>query len=165
MDKFHEQLLKTQKNALYKVLTVYMYVSIFLVTITAMLAVSSVHLGILLITVIFGATYLGARITRDRQYKEFEYIFTNGNLQIDVIFNMRKRKTLYDVDIKDLEEFGKSDEIKIGNGVKQVVCFPWNHKGEKYTLILNKDGRQAVFIAPDDEIVKMIKIYNVRRPR
>ncbi|WDC84624.1 hypothetical protein PL321_02655 [Caloramator sp. mosi_1] len=31
-------------------------------------------------------------ILRNKQYREYEYIFTNGNLQIDVIYNKQKEK-------------------------------------------------------------------------
>jgi hypothetical protein len=164
MDKFHEQLLRTQKNALYRLLSIYMYVSIFLVLATVMLALSGAF-RLLILTVLFAGTYFFARIMRDRQYREYEYIFTNGNLQIDVIYNMKKRKTLYDVDIKDLEEFGKESEVNPGNNAKRVICFPWSCKEEKYILLMNKSGKQAVYIAPNEELLKLIKIYNVRRPR
>lgn len=164
MDKFHEQLLKTEKSGLYRVLSVYAYICIFLTVMTAGVAMSGA-LAWFLITAIFGGSYILVRILRDKQYREYEYIFTNGNLQIDVIFNMKKRKTLVDVDIKDLEEFGLESEIKIPNGAKKLICHPWNSKGETYTMILNQNGKQAAVIQPNEEVLKLIKLYNVRRAR
>jgi hypothetical protein len=161
MDKFHEQLLRTKKSPKYKLLGAAMYFSIF----GAFLFFVTARLVTLIIAVIFAAGAFALRILRDRQYKEYEYIFTNGNLQIDVIFNKRKRKTLYDVDVKNFENFGKSSEINVAKGVKIVDCYPWDEKGEQYVILLSENGKQAVYITPNEELLKLMKAYNIRRPR
>lgn len=165
MDKFHEQLLRTKKSPLYKLLVGYMYLCLVLVILTLVLSLLALNLKIILFTIIFTASFFAVRYLKDKQYKEFEYIFTNGNIQIDVIYSMKKRKKLYDVDIKDLEDFGISKDIKVSNGVKKVICIPWDNKDVQYVLVINGHVKQAVYIAPNEEMLKLINIYNVRRPR
>jgi hypothetical protein len=161
MDKFHEQLLRTKKSPNYRLLGIAMYFCIF----GAFIFFITAKLATLVLAVIFAAAAFGLKIYRDRQYKEYEYIFTNGNLQIDVIFNKRKRKTLYDVDVKNFENFGKASEINVPKGVKLVNCYPWDEKSEQYVILLSENGKQAVYITPNEELLKLMKTYNVRRPR
>lgn len=142
-----------------------MYLCIVLIVLTAALSLVALNIKTIFLTVIFLVSFFVVRYLRDKQYKEFEYIFTNGNLQIDVIYNMKKRKNLYDLDIKDLDDFGKSKDIKINKEVKKVICIPWNNKEEKYVLITNGKGKKAVYIAPSEDMLKLISVYNVRRPR
>lgn len=165
LDKFHEQLLRTKKSPLYRVLTVCMYISIVFIFLSMYSGLLIGKIGMLIIMVLFiGSTFL-ARFYRDKEYREYEYIFTNGNLQIDVIYNMKKRKTLFDVDVKDFDNFGKSSELKFGNEYKKVICVPWDNKDEKYVCLINQNGKKAVYIAPNEELLKLISVYNVRRPR
>jgi hypothetical protein len=165
LDKFHEQLLRTTKSNIYKLFVFDMYFSVVLAVFTAIIASLTLSIGSIFFTIIFIGSALVARYFRDKQYKEFEYVFTNGNIQIDVIFNKKKRKTLFDVDIKELDSFGKSKELKFDNSVKKINCFPWNNKDEKYVLLINGRQKQAVYIAPNEELLKLINIYNIRRPR
>ena len=163
MDKFHEQLLRTKKSPKYKLLGVAMYFSIFVACLYGLL--SSRGIAMMIIAVIFAAGSFALKIFRDKQYKEYEYIFTNGNLQIDVIFNKRKRKTLYDVDTKNFDNFGKSSEINVAKGVKLVYCYPWDDKNEQYVILLSGNGKQAVYITPNEELLKLMRVFNIRRPR
>lgn len=109
MDKFYEQFLATSKNSTYKLLNVLVYISGILGGVLFVLPIIPFNLVISIFFIIMTFVLLK---TRDKQYKEFEYIFTNGNLQIDVIYNQKKRKTLVDFDIKDFEAFGSEKEIK-----------------------------------------------------
>lgn len=165
MDKFLEQLLKTKKSPKYKLLGGAMYFSIFVACLYGLYSMASVGISMMIIAVIFVVISFALRIFRDKQYKEYEYIFTNGNLQIDVIFNKKKRKTLYDVDVKNFDNFGKVSEIKVAKEVKAVNCFPWDNKDEQYVILLSENGKQAVYITPNEELLKLMRIYNIRRPR
>jgi hypothetical protein len=165
MDKFLEQLLKTKKSPKYKLIGAAMYFSIFGACLYGLYALASTGIAMMIIAVIFIAVSFALKIFRDRQYKEYEYIFTNGNLQIDVIFNKKKRKTLYDVDVKNFDNFGKGSEINVAKGVKLVNCYPWDDKSEQYVILLSQNGKQAVYITPNEELLKLMRIYNIRRPR
>jgi hypothetical protein len=165
MDKFHEQLLRTEKSFVYKMLQFSMYFAIVLIVLGMGTSLAAGNVSMLIMMVVLAAGAFASKIMRDRQYKEYEYIFTNGNLQIDVIYNKKKRKTLYDIDVKNFEEFGKASEISVSSGVKKVVCIPWNNKDEKYVFLTSANGKQAVYIAPNQDILKYINIYVVKRAK
>ena len=42
-----------------------------------------------------------ARSLLRRQHREYEYVFTNGSLDIDVIYNKEWRKRLFSIDLRD----------------------------------------------------------------
>ena len=165
MDKFHEQLLRTQKSGLYKMLQFSMYFSIVLIVLLMGTSLAAGNISMLIIMAMLVAGAFASKIMRDRQYKEYEYIFTNGNLQIDVIYSKKKRKTLYDIDVKNFEEFGKISEVNVSSGVKKVICIPWDNKDEKYVFLASANGKQAVYIAPNEDILKYIKLYVVKRTK
>ncbi|KRQ87974.1 hypothetical protein ABG79_00139 [Caloramator mitchellensis] len=162
MDKFYEQLLTTSKNSSYKTLHFIMIFSIIFATFYLFLTILTFS-GLYLVSAVLVAilSYV-FKVLRDKQYKEFEYIFTNGNLQIDVIYNKSKRKTLFDEEVKNFEAFNKLSELKISNNVERIKCIPFDYKGETYA-VLTLGGRRAILIAPDDEMLKLINMYNIRR--
>lgn len=101
---------------------------------------------------------------KDRQYKEFEYTFTNGNLQIDVIYGMKKRKNILDEEVKIFDDFGKESEITIPEGYEKVNCIPWDKEGEAYVILTaSKQKKKAFFILPDEKLLKLINMYHIRK--
>ncbi|WDU83753.1 DUF6106 family protein [Caloramator sp. Dgby_cultured_2] len=123
MDKFYEQLITTSKSAVYKFLNLLMYCSFIFAVFYFLLAAllfSMLYFIAAAIVLILGFVF---RIFRNRQYKEYEYIFTNGNLQIDTIYNKSKRKTLIDEDVKNFDAFGRADEIKVPDDYKKYFVF------------------------------------------
>ncbi|MDO6353524.1 DUF6106 family protein [Caloramator sp. CAR-1] len=161
MDKFYEQLITTSKSAVYKFLNLLMYCSFIFAVFYFLLAAllfSMLYFIAAAIVLILGFVF---RIFRNRQYKEYEYIFTNGNLQIDTIYNKSKRKTLIDEDVKNFDAFGRADEIKVPDDYKKIFCFPFDCKSEIYVFLAS--GKRAVYIAPDEEMLRLINLYNVRR--
>lgn len=162
MDKFYEQFLTTNKSGTYKLLNILTYATIALAVIYFLASVFTLNVQVFIFAVIsIAVAFLMSRL-RDKQYREYEYIFTNGNLQIDVIYNQKKRKTLFDCDVKNFLDFGKVAEIKVPQGIKKQELFPWDNKGEKYIILYDENGKKAVIITPDEETLKLIKIYNVR---
>lgn len=165
MDKFYEQLLTTQKNIAYFILNILMYVFAVLIFLSLIFSIISFNFGYMIFSLVLLAMLFFTRYLRDNQYKEFEYIFTNGNFQIDVIYNKKRRKTLIDEDIKNFDIFGKENEVNIENISKKIYCVPYDNKGEKYVFVIKNDIRKAVYVAPNDEMLKMINIYYISRRR
>ncbi|MCX7903195.1 MAG: hypothetical protein N2486_01670 [Caloramator sp.] len=161
MDKFYEQLITTSKSVGYKFLNFLMYCSFVFAAIYFLFAAfifSMLYFVAAVILLILGFTF---RIFRNRQYKEYEYIFTNGNLQIDIIYNKSKRRTLIDEDIKNFDAFGKVDEIKVSDDYKKIFCIPYDCKSDIYVFLAS--GKRAIYIAPDEEMLRLINMYNIRR--
>lgn len=163
MDKFYEQFLTTQKSILYKFINILMYVFAIGAAAYLLLSLIALNMYIMVLALLSAALFFVMMYIRDRQYKEYEYIFTNGNFQIDVIFNKKKRKTLIDEDIKNFDEFGKAEDVKLSNSIRKINCMPWNNKKDIYVFVLNGKEKSAVYIAPDEEMLKLINLYYIRR--
>lgn len=158
MDKFYEQLLGTTISSTYKLLNILMYVLVIIGVLLFVLATLTFNFKVFaLVLLVFAGAYL-VMILRDKQYSEYEYIFTNGNLQIDVIYNQKRRKTLLDLDVKEFESFGKEGDIKIPQGAQIDVYIPWDYKEDRYVFLYN-GGKRAAFISPNEEMLKLINLY------
>lgn len=167
MDKFHEQLLTARKSPAFILMTAAMWFLGFLAVISLSMLSRGFNIGVLLTFLILAGAAAGAYFLRDKQYKEYEYTFTNGNLEIDVIYNMKQRKVILDKDAKDFQEFGKLTESGLPKDIKKVVCYPFNHKnsGDIYYILIADRQRSAYLIIPDEEMLKYINIYYKRRIR
>ncbi|SKA85272.1 hypothetical protein SAMN05443428_106141 [Caloramator quimbayensis] len=165
MDKFYEQLLTTKKNIAYYILNILMYVFAVLIFLSLIFSIITFSLGYMIFSLALIVILFFTRYLRDNQYKEFEYIFTNGNFQIDVIFNKKRRKTLIDEDIKNFDVFGKENEVNIESISKKINCIPYDNKGNRYVFVIKNDCRKAVYVAPNDEMLKMINLYYISRRR
>ena len=161
MDKFYEQLLTTQKSITYTILNILRYVILIagIFYIVAFANIAMVIFGVVSVGVFFLLGFL-----KDRQYKEYEYTFTNGNLQIDVIYGKKKRKNIFDEEVKTFDDFGKESEVKIPDGYETVNCIPWDKKGEAYVILSNsKEKKKALYVLPDENLLKLINLYHVRK--
>jgi RNA-splicing ligase RtcB len=113
---------------------------------------------------VMGAACYGSFRAKENSYKEFEYTFTNGNLEIDVIYNKKKRKKILDEDVKNFADFGAADEININGDHKVNKCYPWDCSEKQYVIISGDRGKEAYYIAPDENILKYLRTYFTRRP-
>jgi hypothetical protein len=166
MDKFYEQFVFTRKSKAYHVLNALMYL---------VCGVAAVYLffGVFMMFSITYIVFLVAAVAlffvvlnlRDKQYKEYEYIFTNGNLQIDVIYNKKKRKTIVEEDIKSFDDFGKASEIKVPGNAEKIVCIPWDNNNEAYVFVVGRARPRACYFVPNEHMLQLINMYNIRGVR
>lgn len=154
MDKFYEQLLTTKKGSTYRILNLLMYFTGIMCALSLISLISMFKLFYVIYAVAFGAATFFLRLKRDESYREFEYIFTNGNFQIDMILAQKKRKTIFDVDAKDFDEFGVYSSGKLDKN--NINCVPWDRQGEKYFI---KSGKNTYIILPDEETLRLLRIY------
>lgn len=161
MDKFHEQLITTKKSTIYSALNAGFYIC----AVIALLLLSNVMNNFNVMFIIGFAIFAGLTVLcfylRDKKYTEYEYTFTNGNLQVDVIYNMKKRKVVLDADVTSFEEFGKTSEMRLSRETKVVNCFPPDkaENGEKYTVLIAGPTKTAYVIMPDQDMLTLIRIY------
>lgn len=165
MDRFHEQLLTTRKSPLFTLMTVLMAFLGFLSVVALSMLTGSFNIVILAAFLVCAGGAVGAYFLRDKIYREYEYTFTNGNLQIDVIYNMKTRKVILDKDVKDFEEFGKMNDKGFPRDVKTVKCYPSDKKdsGDIYYVLTSGKQRISYLIIPDEEMIDYINIYYKRR--
>jgi len=102
----------------------------------------------------------GARAFLKRQNREYEYTFTNGELDIDVIYNKEWRKQLYSIDLqKDvllMAPVSAAEHRAEWEGTGVPISVGRTASGEgAYVLLVRKDGRRTVLTwDPSEEMVQ-----------
>ncbi len=107
--------------------------------------------------VIYGAYFLFQRLN-----KEFEYIYTNGEVDIDVIFGKSFRKRLITLKASQIERMAPCGEAfeayRKQQGI-QVVDFSDGDKQAAHYVLLNKDPKKLVLFSPSERLVESLKPY------
>ncbi len=145
-DVFKEQLVKKKFNSKDKLMRA-LIIAGALVIVAASMFIPFLQ-GFLLI-IIVAAAFL-AYYLLSQQNIEYEYIYTNGELDIDCIFNKSKRKRVFSGNVKDFElmahvdnknqagSFGACAETKdFSSGVvgKDTFAFSTQYKGKLIKVI------------------------------
>lgn len=123
-----------------------------LMPILFLLAMGSVYGGYLLFT----------------QYNvEYEYIFVNGEMDVDKIIARRKRKRLVTVNARSFEAFGiyKPAEHQNATYANRIyACGNLNDPGNFYAVMNHpKLGRTLLVFSPNDRILNALKTYIPRQ--
>ncbi len=113
-----------------------------------------------LVFVIFIEIYLLYFIF-SRLNKEYEYIFTNGELDIDIIFNKSKRKHAFSVQVSDFELIAPVNDGAYVNTFKQaavVLDFTGGvNKPNTYAALTVINGKKTkIIFEPDENMVKAL---------
>ncbi len=100
---------------------------------------------------------------------EYEYLYVNGELDIDAIYSRQKRKRIASYDMQELELMAPTkshalDSYVNGQGVK-IKDFTSGRPDQKsYTLVLNKEkGREIIQVEFDDDVVNDIRRISPRK--
>lgn len=108
---------------------------------------------IIILGVLFGAATLFSRFN-----KEYEYILTNNELDIDVIFNRSKRKRVLTIDMKaidimaSIQDDRRKSELTKGNTI--INASDGKNGANTYAIITSKDGTlYKVFITPNESFL------------
>lgn len=94
---------------------------------------------------------------------EYEYLYVNGELDIDKIMSKQKRKKCASYDMNMLEILAPSNSHALDSfykkqGVKIKDYTSGNEKAASYTLVFNADkGQELVKLELDNEIVSDIR--------
>jgi hypothetical protein len=168
MDHFREEIVVKKNRGLDEALY---YLSVFVMVIMALIAVitfQSIFAGFnlfsIIVFVISGGTAVLLFLKRDRLRTEFEYTFTNGEMDFAKVFNNQRRKSLGTMRVKNVEAFGPVNSPAFQRyitmpGVKREHWF-LNRGAELYYFYFVKDGNKRVIILePSDEMVESIKKY------
>lgn len=116
-------------------------------------------IGLLLIVgVIYGAYYVGSLLN-----KEYEYIVTNGEMDVDCIMARRKRKRLITVKCKDFEAIGPYDPAKHQNAnykTRIIACDSEASKNVWYCVVQHKSlGRTLVVFNATARILEAFRTF------
>ena len=164
MDNFAEQLVKknvTQSDKTRR--TALLIVGILLtVTITglAILQMGNFLISIFGFLLAVGCGY-GTYAVYRNSFVEYEYTFTNGELDVDKIINQTKRTEMVIVEVRDFTDFGRYDEnMKETEEMTVISASDGVLKHEYYADFDHAEyGSTRLIFAPDERIMENIKKF------
>jgi hypothetical protein len=158
MDQFKEQLVLLEHSSKYKIAKVFMI--IFVVSGLFLILANVIVMGIVLLGVAGFIFYFKKYL-----YAEYEYSLTNGQIDIDVIYEAKSRKKVLNFNMKDAELLAPihSDFYKdFTNKPKNIVStMPDGNSDKIYAAIIVSGGvRMVLKFVPNKDFVDACFLYN-----
>ncbi len=150
MDTFFEQIVVIKKTAKDIILLALIWILALGVSVFAFLALSGI--GVLIMA---GCIYGAFRLS-NFFFNEYEYIVTNGIMDVDRIIakSTRRREASFDLSKVDrLEKYNPNMKIE-GNFKKQI--FACNKDDENAYLLVADGGKICIVFSPDERIKSAI---------
>lgn len=162
MDVFFEQIVAIPKTAKMIILQTLMWLAgaaaaIIIIFVFALYISNLLPVGAALA---FGLLYLCYRWSGNFSC-EFEYIFTNGDLDIDKIIAQEKRERKITINVEDTEKLFKysPSAVQSGNYNKVIyACVP-NEESVCLAARHKKEGKCLLVFAPEEKLLKKIKEF------
>lgn len=158
MDSFKEQLVRAEDLRLYNLAKV---VSIMLMVLGFLAIVFLGVIASMVIVAIGGALFYFKRFL----YCEYEYAVTNGEVDIDCIYEVKTRKRKITFNIKEVDllaEVNSQYYKDFSNKPTKILnCVPKGNKHKEYAALVTEGTTrvQVVFI-PNKEFLDACYIYN-----
>lgn len=116
---------------------------------------------------VVGLGYIAYAFIRNRSI-EYEYIVTNGDLDIDMIIARRKRKRIFSGNCKDFEIIAKMTSGQYDYNTqsikKRITAVSSMESTDVYFITLIKDGQKTlVFFEPHAKMIESFKKYIPRK--
>ena len=161
-DVFNEQIVKrhgTFSDTIKRVGITVLVLVIFLVSFI-FIQTLAVFIGA---AAVFGAIYLMSFLN-----VEYEYVYTNGELDIDIIYNRARRKRLFSTVVKDFEIMAhvedKTHMGAFGNAQETINCHSGEIGPQTYAFLATIKGKKAkVVFESNDKMLKAIGTSLSRR--
>ncbi len=170
MDNFAEQLVKKNETSSDKTRRMLMTTGgtagTVILALFGFLTLGNPVLSFLGFILAMGAGY-GTFFLVQSSHVEYEYAFTNGELDIDKIIAKRKRKSLLSIEVNKFTDFGKySDDIE-ETAEMTVVISSDNIASHEYYADFQHEvyGLTRLVFSPDERMIDNIKRFlpaNVR---
>ena len=168
MDHFMEEIVIKKNRTLEDILYVASAIAMVLMALFAVMTLQVIFYQFDVLSLVLGLLCAGGAVLlylrRDRLRTEYEYTFTNGEMDFAQVFNNQKRKNLGTMRVKNVEAFGPVTTPAFQRyitmpGVKKDNWF-LNRGAELYYFYFAKEGqKRMIIIEPSQEMVDMIKKY------
>ena len=158
-DIFNEQLVKRERTSVDVMMSVGLWTAAVVISIGLILFLPMV--GPIIAVILVWAAY----ILNSRLKKEFEYSFTNGEMDIDVIYNQSKRKRLITIDSKKILAMEKAkSKDHVAKDIAKVLDYSSGTMNDNlYALTYNVEGQKTrIYIEPNESILKGIYSFAPR---
>ena len=159
---FKEQIVKRQPNSKDNLKRVGLVLAVIAVTFVSFVLIPPLA-PVIILAAGFGAWFLMSFLK-----KEYEYAFTDGELDIDVIYNRSRRKRLFSAKVKDFEIMAHvEDKMRIGDfqGAVETLDYSSGVVGnDTYAFLTNYKGKRTkVIIEPNAVMLKALATVLTRR--
>jgi len=158
MDVFKEQIVKRKPTMLDSIKRAGLIFVVVAVAFTTFAVPGlNVFAPIIIIAVGFGAFYLNAFLN-----VEYEYVFTSGDLDIDAIYDKRRRKRLFSARVNDIDIMAPiEDTVQSGsfNNASETNDYSSGVAGpDTYAFMINLKGKRVkIIFEPNDKMMDTIK--------
>ncbi len=150
MGEFYtEQLVKRKQGAK----EIMMKIMLVVMVIVALPTIVTFTFGL----VIFIAVVGFAVFAYTRLDVEFEYLYFNGDLDVDIIYRKMKRKKVFSMNVSDMEILAPIDamEVKHYQKLRTFDYSSGSNSGNEYVMILSNNGQKArIIFEPNEKIVE-----------
>lgn len=159
-DVFKEQLIKRQGNKTDILKKIGLVLLGILLIIVSYPITSKFKLTILVVAGVIWAEY----ILINRFNVEYEYIFTNGDLDIDKIMNRSKRKRILTIDVRQfvvMAQFTNPEYKSLIGNIDTTLDYGSGVLSETtYGAVYEKEGKRVLLLfEPNQVLFEAIKIY------
>lgn len=156
MDTFFEQIIKINKNG--KSLAGVLGIWFLALVLAFAVFLFSGYLGAFFVLIIAGIIY-GAYKLSSLFNIEYEYIITNGSMDVDKIVNKSSRKRVLSFELPNVTRLEKYTPNILNNINTKEVVFACNQNDDNaYLMVAEKDGGKASYLvfSPNDKIKSAI---------
>ena len=166
MDSFKEQIIRkenTQKDSTMRFLIAFACVALcFAVIIFTMMLMGYLPIALVICGgIIYGGVYLMQNLNL-----EYEYIFTNGDLDIDKVIAARSRKHLATIKVNDTTDIGEYNGSDNGNRTVIMASAMNPEITDWFMDVKHPDlGDVRLIFTPDEDMLRVIKIHLPRTIR
>lgn len=161
MDNFAEQLVRKQPNSSDNFKRVVTFIGGIVVTIL-LVVLAFINLGNILcflgLVLAAGSGY-GTYFLVEGMYIEYEYTFTNGELDIDKIIAKKKRSELVTAEVRKFTAFGKyTDNMEESDDMTVVISSDNIASHEYYADFDHEEyGKTRLIFSPNEKMLENIK--------
>ncbi len=162
MDTFFEQIISIRKTgkAIFALFGIWLLTLIICAALLLFPILGSLNL-LLMAGVIFGAYKLSTLFNI-----EYEYIITNGTMDIDKIINRSSRKRILSFELANVTRIEKYNPAQLNSVNQKSVTFACDaNDPEAYFMVAEREGKGSVYLifAPEERlrtaIVKFVPKY------
>ncbi len=172
MDYFAEYILRRRRTTVDKWLSVaYVLVSLALTALICYVALFTGKFMVAVWVIVVAALWYFCYRLICRQSIEYEYIFVNGDLEIDTIYAKRTRRTMVTLRVADISHMARRDDVHYEKNYDDIpqhlllMDATSNVAGAKvyYADFLYNAERTRLLFEPNDKILEMMQKYNPKR--
>lgn len=157
IDLFTECLIKRKKNLKDYAIIIPLITAGVLLAVVWYVMFSVTAIGGIALTVVVAAWW-GIYLVLSNLNLEYEYIVTNGDIDIDVIYSQKKRKRLASFNIKDVEIVAPIDNKDYGQFNELIDASAHDNRYNVYYILANIQGvKTKVLINPSEKMLNVLK--------